>query len=33
VTYLLWGTLGLGGIGVFFVVVAMAVPGFHLFGH
>lgn len=33
VAYLLWGALGLGGVGVFFVVVAMAVPGFHLFGH
>lgn len=33
VIYLLWGALGLGGIGVFFVVMAIAVPGFHLFGH
>lgn len=33
VLYLLWGALGLGGIGVFFVVMAIAVPTFHLFGH
>jgi hypothetical protein len=33
VVYLLWGALGLGGIGVFFVVMAIAVPNFHLFGH
>jgi len=33
VAYLLWGALGLGGIGAFFVVMAMAVPNFHLFGH
>jgi hypothetical protein len=33
VMYLLWGALGVGGIGVFFVVMAIAVPGFHLFGH
>ena len=32
VMYLLWGALGVGGIGVFFVVMALAVPGFHLFG-
>jgi hypothetical protein len=33
VVYLLWGALGLGGIGIFFVVMAIAVPNFHLFGH
>jgi hypothetical protein len=33
VAYLLWGALGVGGIGVFFVVMAIAVPNFHLFGH
>ena len=33
VAYLLWGALGVGGIGAFFVVMAIAVPGFHLFGH
>jgi hypothetical protein len=33
VVYLLWGALGLGGIGIFFVVIAIAVPNFHLFGH
>jgi hypothetical protein len=33
VAYLLWGALGLGGIGVFFVAMALAVPNFHLFGH
>jgi len=33
VVYLLWGALGLGGIGIFFVVMAVAVPNFHLFGH
>ena len=33
VAYLLWGAFGLGGIGVFFVVMAVAVPSFHLFGH
>ena len=26
------GREGVGGIGVFFVVMAVAVPGFHLFG-
>jgi hypothetical protein len=33
VIYLLWGAIGVGGIGVFFVVMAIAVPNFHLFGH
>ena len=33
VAYLLWGALGVGGIGVFFVAMALAVPNFHLFGH
>ena len=33
VAYLLWGALGVGGIGVFFVAMAIAVPNFHLFGH
>jgi hypothetical protein len=33
VAYLLWGAFGLGGIGVFFVAMAVAVPNFHLFGH
>jgi hypothetical protein len=33
VMYLLWGALGVGGIGAFFVVMALAVPNFHLFGH
>ena len=27
------GAIGVGGIGVFFVVMAIAVPNFHLFGH
>jgi hypothetical protein len=33
VAYLLWSALGVGGIGAFFVVMALAVPNFHLFGH
>jgi hypothetical protein len=33
VVYLLWGAFGLGGVGLFFVVMAIAVPNFHLFGH
>src|SRR5262249_45927405 len=33
VIFLLWGAFGLGGIGVFFVVMAITVPNFHLFGH
>jgi len=33
VLYLLWGALGVGGVGVFFVVMAILVPNFHLFGH
>ncbi len=33
VMYLLWGALGVGGIGAFFVVMALAVPNIHLFGH
>lgn len=33
VMYLLWGALGVGGIGVFFVAMAVLVPNFHLFGH
>jgi hypothetical protein len=32
VIYLLWGAFGLGGVGVFFMAMALAVPDFHLFG-
>ena len=31
VLYLLWGALGVGGLGLFFVVVAIVAPGIHLF--
>jgi len=33
VVYLLWGALGLGGIGILFVVAAITTPNFHVFGH
>ena len=33
VAYLLWGALGLGGVGVLFVLLAMIAPNLHLFGH
>ena len=32
VAYLLWGALGLGGVGVLFVLLAMIAPNLHLFG-
>jgi hypothetical protein len=31
VIYLLWGAIGLGGIGVLFMLIAMVAPGVHIF--